>query len=120
MRKCAGDLCAAKRPGKDKPVFRSKAIGALLGGAPERGNFSRSQAYSEVPQSPVEYFAKASLPRAVELRAGIPPRSRTDGFICGSSRHANPRAGPHFGSGIGFAESRDGAVLRIGRDRTRE
>jgi len=64
MRKCAGDLCAAKRPGIDKPVFRWKAVRTLLGGAPERGNFSRSQVYSEVPQSPVEYFLKGQASRA--------------------------------------------------------
>jgi len=32
MRKSAGDLGTAKRPGKDEPVFRSKTIGTLLVG----------------------------------------------------------------------------------------
>jgi len=64
MCQSAGNLCAAKRPGKDQSHFRSKTIGTLLGGAPERENFSRSQAYSEVPQSPVEYFLKGQASRA--------------------------------------------------------
>src|SRR2546421_118713 len=36
MRECTGDLCAAKRPGIDKPVFRWKAIGTLLGDETEQ------------------------------------------------------------------------------------
>src|SRR5260370_24715326 len=94
MRKCAGDLCAAKRPGKDKPVFRSKAIGTLLGDAPERGNFSRSQAYSEVPQSPVEYFAKGKPP----ARGGIESRDSLEELYRWFHLRTEPPRPPTFWS----------------------
>src|SRR6202790_2417227 len=77
MRESARDLCAAKGPGKDEPVFRSKVIGILIVSAPERGNFSRSQAYSEVPQSPVECFARGKPP----ARRGIGARGSPGGAV---------------------------------------
>src|SRR5437879_7328816 len=96
MRKCAGDFCAAKQPGIDKPVFRWKAIGTLLGGAPEGGNFSRSQVYSEVPQSPVEYFATGKPPARGGIGSRASPEELYRWFHLRSEEHTSELQSPMY------------------------
>src|SRR5260370_17502100 len=124
----ASNFCAPKRPGKGAHRKRQecggkqKKVGERAPGRRDDGNSKKNNscplARSELRQSPVEYFARGYPPvrGGIEGR-GLPWRSCADGFFCARTRHTGPHSVPLSGSRISPAESRNGAVLRIGRDR---